>query len=282
MLSTGGFQMKKLLCLLFLVTFIVSLPANQSVAKDDPWDMYNFWAYCTISTDYIHRGVSRADGENAIEGKFTYMYRSLLAGMTARTVEETVEWDFYGDFNGSFGQLDYNVGLHYYHYPDTGPSRSYWEDNRLNNPNSRALWPGYEANDGYDYEWDYAEGFLKLSHQFNDILLKPKPSFNMYYSPQYWKDDGFAYTLELDTTFKLPVCDLHLLYGFTDIAGDSLTGNGTGLDGLNGYAYSYWKIGVSNTWKYFILKLDYWNNNNRDFRAINTDESFVFSIEFYY
>jgi len=274
--------MKKLLCLLFLITLIISLPVNQSVAKDDPWDMYNFWAYCTMGTDYINRGVSRTDSENSIEGMFTYRYRSFLGAISINVVEETTEWDFNGDYNDSFGPVDYNIGLHYYHYPDTGPDQSILDEKLGGAGNDRSRWPGWKKNIGYDYEWDYGEGYLKLSHEFKDINLKPKPGFNMYYSPQYWKDDGFAITLESDVTLTLPVCDLNLLYGYTDVEGDSFTGNGTGLDGLNGYAYSYWKIGVSNTWKYFIISLDYWNNSEPDFRGINTDESFVFSVEFYY
>lgn len=271
--------MKKLLCLLFFVTLIIMVVSiNQSIAKR----VYNFWAYFEHNTEYMHRGVSRSDGETSLVGKFEYTYGMYTVDIAARVIPETVEWDLHTDFSFFAGPIDFNAGAHYYIYPDTGESAGV--------PNFKApvykggLQEGEEkSQNNYDYEWDYAEFYLMMSHKFEFTPLQPEPGLNFHISPRYWKDEGVEYAVETELTLSLPsYYNLNLLGGYTDIEGDQQTGNGMGLDGGDGYDYFYWQVGIMNTWKCFDISLTYHNNNENDFRMINTDERIVFAIEFDY
>ena len=107
--------MKKLSYLLIL-SGLVSVSA---IAADSP---HSVTGNLYLVSDYQFRGVSQTDEDPAIQGGFDYAHSSgFYLGVWASNVEfgaANSEWDVYGGYAGSAGDLGYNVGLLQYIYPD--------------------------------------------------------------------------------------------------------------------------------------------------------------------
>lgn len=107
--------MKKLPYLLIL-SGLFSVPA---MAADSP---HTFTGNLNFVSDYQFRGISQTDQDPAIQGGFDYAHSSgFYLGTWASNVDfgaANSEWDVYGGYAGSMGDIAYNVGLLQYIYPD--------------------------------------------------------------------------------------------------------------------------------------------------------------------
>lgn len=110
--------MKKLVPSLVL-SGLVAMPAVAMAAEESP---HTVTGNLTLVSDYAFRGVSQTDEDPAIQGGFDYAHKSgLYLGVWASNVEfgtANSEWDVYGGYAGSVGDLGYNVGVLQYVYPD--------------------------------------------------------------------------------------------------------------------------------------------------------------------
>jgi uncharacterized protein (TIGR02001 family) len=81
-------------------------------------------ANVTIASQYVSRGFRQTWGKPALQGGFDYAHPSgLFAGtwmssVSNRFIESaTVEWDLYGGYGGTAGDLGYTGQIYYYVYP---------------------------------------------------------------------------------------------------------------------------------------------------------------------
>jgi uncharacterized protein (TIGR02001 family) len=78
----------------------------------------------TVASQYVSRGFRQTWGQPALQGGIDYASPSgWFAGTWASTVSPYfvegghVEWDLYGGYAASHGDLHYKAGLYYYRYP---------------------------------------------------------------------------------------------------------------------------------------------------------------------
>ena len=83
-----------------------------------------FTANVTLASQYVSRGFRQTWGKPAIQGGFDYTHPSgLFAGTWLSSVSSkfieggSVEWDLYGGYGGSIGDLSYTGTIYYYVYP---------------------------------------------------------------------------------------------------------------------------------------------------------------------
>ncbi|HWW08504.1 TorF family putative porin [Collimonas sp.] len=83
-----------------------------------------FSANATIASQYVSRGFRQTWGNPAIQGGVDYAQPSgLFAGTWMSSVSDhfiengSVEWDLYGGYTGSAGDLTYTGQIYYYLYP---------------------------------------------------------------------------------------------------------------------------------------------------------------------
>ncbi|PMS22000.1 choline dehydrogenase [Trinickia dabaoshanensis] len=90
-----------------------------------------FTANVTLASQYVSRGFRQTWGKPAIQGGFDYTNpNGLFAGTWLSTVSSkfieggSVEWDLYGGYGGSLGDLSYTGTVYYYVYPGARMSAS--------------------------------------------------------------------------------------------------------------------------------------------------------------
>lgn len=83
-----------------------------------------FSANITLTSQYISRGFRQTWGKPALQGGFDYSgpagfsAGTWLSTVSNRYVEDgTLEWDIYGAYNGSVGDIGYSGALYTYIYP---------------------------------------------------------------------------------------------------------------------------------------------------------------------
>lgn len=93
----------------------------------------------TLASQYISRGFRQTWGKPALQGGADYVHPSgfsagtWLSTMSNRFIEDgTLEWDLYGGYSGSAGDIGYSAIVYYYKYPGaefkaTGTSYDYGE-----------------------------------------------------------------------------------------------------------------------------------------------------------
>jgi len=81
-------------------------------------------ANVTVASQYVSRGVRQSWGRPALQAGIDYVRPDgWSAGTWISTVSDkfieksTVEWDVYGGYTGSAGQLGYSATVYYYKYP---------------------------------------------------------------------------------------------------------------------------------------------------------------------
>lgn len=111
--------MKKLYASLALAG-LVGVP-TAVMAADSP---HTFTGNVGIYSDYSFRGFTQTDAEPALQGGFDYAHASgVYLGTWLSNVDPSflnganLEWDVYGGYAGSMGDVGYNVGLLKYYYP---------------------------------------------------------------------------------------------------------------------------------------------------------------------
>lgn len=81
-------------------------------------------ANVTLATQYVSRGFRQTWGQPALQGGFDYAHPSgfsagtWLSNVSNRYIENgTLEWDMYGGYTSTMGDLGYSALLYYYKYP---------------------------------------------------------------------------------------------------------------------------------------------------------------------
>lgn len=103
-----------------------------------PTPPYTLTGNVMLASDYTFRGVSQTNRKPAIQGGFDFAHSSgvylgtwlsnvsWLSDLEAAgvgPVSNSLEWDFYGGYKGSFaGDFSYDVGLLQYYYPGNYPN----------------------------------------------------------------------------------------------------------------------------------------------------------------
>lgn len=105
------------------------LVSASACAADAPASPHTFAGNIGVTTDYIFRGISQSQHKPALSGGVDYSHSSGLyagtwlsnqgwvnAGGPYKT-NSSLEWDIYGGYKGTAGEVGYDVGLIHYYYP---------------------------------------------------------------------------------------------------------------------------------------------------------------------
>jgi uncharacterized protein (TIGR02001 family) len=229
--------------------------------KDDTGGLFalkNFSASATIASDYVFRGLSQTDEDPALQASFDYKHPvGLYMGVWGSSVDESisegnVELDLYAGLRKELVEnLTYDLSVIYYWYPS---------DSRIP-------------------EKDYVEGHAGLSYVFAKLPLEPNLGLGFNYSPDYYGEDGDAYSVSSTLRLSLPYqFGLGFELGYQYVEGDKTTGNGVGLDGEDGYDYLYWRIGLSRELLGFNLDLSYYDTNESEYFGKIGEDRIVFTV----
>jgi uncharacterized protein (TIGR02001 family) len=179
--------MKKLTHLM-LLTGLVGMPLV-AAAEDSP---HTITGNLSFVSDYQYRGISQTDEDPAIQGGFDYAHKSgFYLGTWGSNVEfgtANMEWDVYGGYAGSVGDLGYNVGVLAYIYPD-------YDDANTTEVYGGVTYKGFGLKASYTVSSEYFD----LDNGDGTV---------------YW-DASYAYTFENGL-------GLGLHYGYTAGSGDQI------------------------------------------------------------
>lgn len=189
----------------------------------------------SFATDYRFRGISQTNAKPALQGGFDFEAgNGLYVGTWASNVNwladggggavsNSMEWDVYGGYKATVGEISYNVGLLYYAYPGSYPDG-------FNSPNT------LEAYGGIDWK----SLSVKYSHGLTDLFG--------------FEDSKGAGYLELSTA--IPVGD----YEIGLHAGHQLLPSTSGRS-KSDCSYTDWKISVGRSFAGFDWGLAYVDSN---------------------
>lgn len=219
--------MKKRLSVCMLAGAVVCLSQNAVFAEDaGTLAVENFSSKITFTSDYVVDGLSYSDQGPAVQGSLDYFHAGsgIFLGLWGSSWDDggysnDIEMGIWGGQAGSVGPIDYDVTLYYWFYPGA-------EDD--------------------DFEFDYFQAGINLSHTFDNVPLKPTVTAGYLWSPEYFGEEG-AYNkvlaklkLELPWSLKLGLEASHI-----DVGGGAWTGNGAGLNGGDGYDWEAYRVGIS-------------------------------------
>ncbi len=148
---------------------------------DEKGEAHSYTGNLTLTSNYVFRGISQTFDDPAIHGGFDYAHTSgFYLGTWASNVTSasfsnaSMEWDFYGGYNGKVNDdFSYNVGLIQYYYP------------------------GGEDADGDKY--DTLEAYAGLTFKF--LNVKYSHTLTDYFAVDDSQGSGY---LEVNATFELP------------------------------------------------------------------------------
>lgn len=187
-----------------------------------------------LTSNYIFRGISQTDNQPAVQVSFDAAHSGgLYAGIWGSNVNfneggTSTEFDLYAGFADDLGSgLSYDLAGIYYLYPG--------------------------ANDPSNGEFNYWEAKAALSYAMEDLQLKPKLGFALYYSPEFFGEIGDA--VYYDVSLELTLIDnlsLHAHGGLQDLK-KSQAGVGS---------YTDWGVGVATEYSGFGFDLSYTGTDN--------------------
>ena len=213
--------MKKIVSALMLAG-MVSAPAVVMAAETSP---HTVTGNVGFASDYRFRGISQTYEDPAIQGGFDYAHSSgFYLGTWGSNVESlslngaNMEWDVYGGYTFSVGDVAVNVGGLYYWYPSQ--------------TNNAVDIDTFELYAGATWKWLN----VKYSHSTTEL-------FGIVDS----ENSGY---LEANVNVPLPAdVTLGLHYGYQGVAGS--------ISGVDNDSYSDWKISVSKPILGFNVSLAY-------------------------
>ncbi|WP_373990720.1 TorF family putative porin [Duganella sp. BuS-21] len=136
-----------------------TMPASETAPAASP-----FSANVTLASQYVSRGFRQTWGKPALQGGFDYAGANgfsagtWLSTVSNRFVENgTLEWDVYGAYGASVGDLGYSIGYYQYLYPGA----RYQATDTTYNYGELAL--------GLSYKVVYAKYFYTVSPEFFGI-----------------------------------------------------------------------------------------------------------------
>ena len=172
--------MKSILSLLGVAAALSAGAISSSAQAEDfkglniPGD---FSANVALTTDYVFRGISQSNEEPTVQGGIDWSHADtgLYLGIWGSGVDFTdasSEFDLYGGIAGTVGDISWDLGGIYYHYP------------------------GSDDNLNYDF-WELA---VAAGYDFGVA----QTSLSLNYSPDYFGASGDSYYLATYATVPLP------------------------------------------------------------------------------
>lgn len=209
-----------------------------------------------LTTDYVWRGVSQSNSNWAVQGGMDYAAPvGLYVGTWASNVAfgGGIEMDFYGGFANALAMgLSYDLGANYYAYPKSGDA----------------------------VELNFFELYASLGYALPIEALPISLGVGYNYSPDFFGEDGAAHYLNGNVSVELPAgFSLSGELGYQTVEGDKTTGNGSGLDGDDGFDYVHYRVGAGYSLKGFDLDVSFHNTTEKDFLGESiADGRFVFTV----
>jgi uncharacterized protein (TIGR02001 family) len=197
---------------------LMSLATTGAYAADQSPNKFGGDVY--ITSDYVFRGISNSDNKPAVQGDVTYSYTPLgiYASLWASSIDfqatdDPIETDWTVGIGGNFFNtgLTYDLGNVYYYYPG----------------NANKTHPDY----------NYDEAYFGLDYTFDKVQFSPDVGAKVYYSPEFFGEDGSAYYIDSHVGLSLP-------YGFT-LTGHVGYQNVDGHKTTTGYDYVDYKVDLS-------------------------------------
>lgn len=186
--------------------FVMILVPAFAIAQESE---HEFGGTIWLTTNYMFRGITNSDNDPAIQGELDYSYTSLgfYAFVWGSNIDfdddSHVEIDYGAGFSNAFdNELEWDVGLIYYSYPDS------------------SIEPDY----------DYFESYAGITYTFENMPLKPTVGGTFWYTPQFFGEDGDATYFEGNLSLHLPhdfVFSIHA--GYQNVDGDKTSGS-SGFD----------------------------------------------------
>ncbi|MBK6660551.1 MAG: hypothetical protein IPG43_21515 [Proteobacteria bacterium] len=216
---------------------------------------HTFSANVGLFSEYVFRGITNSNEGPAIQGGFDYAHESgFYLGVWASNIEfgggtsdtASIETDFYGGFTGNFANgIVWDVGLIYYAYPD--------------------------QNEDFAADFNYLEGYGKLNYTWEGVTLTPSLEVGLYYSPDYFGEDGDGVYTYGTFGATLPYeFNPYVTVGYQYVDGDQTSGPA-------GYDYVHYAVGVNKTLGHFTADLSW--QDARDLSGCNDNcEAVVFSV----
>ncbi len=286
--------MKKLLAL-FLggLLFIGSMGNVLAEGDEGPFATGNFSATLTMTTDYVFRGISFSGEDPAIQGSFDWAYGNFFAGIWGSSIKGEAfgtsgdgfesEFDYYVGYSNSFAGFDWYVMPIYYNFP--GASDSLGE-------------LAFAGRSTSELETDQFEVWVEVSRAVDTLPLSPTFTLFYSYSPDFTLEDGSGNYIRGSVALSLPAgFGLDGGVGYQDVEGDDATGSSgafcdpaigsvTSIAGgslCDGYSYTHWDIGLTNSLVGFDFDLRYHDTDDDKATAAfygsdNIDARLVFTV----
>ena len=129
--------MKKTLIAASLACAAGGLPSFALAQAAAAQPEHTFTGNLSLASEYRYRGIAQTNARPAVQGGFDYAHASGLYAGTwmsnvswlsdagAGAISSSVEWDFYGGYQGGVGDIGYAAGPPCYYYPGKYPSGSH-------------------------------------------------------------------------------------------------------------------------------------------------------------
>lgn len=213
-----------------LAIFVLLVAPSFVIAQETDHEFGGtFW----LTTNYMYRGITNSDNDPVIQAELDYGYTPLgfYAFVWGTNIDfddgdSHVEIDYGAGFSGAFdNDLEWDLGLVYYHYPDSD----------------------------IEPDYDYFEAYAGLTYTFENVPLSPTLGGLFWYTPEFFAEDGDASYIEGNLSLNLPYdFALSLHAGYQNVDGDKTSGP-------NGFDYADYLIGLSKEIIGFNIDLNFTN-----------------------
>ncbi|HYP68099.1 MAG TPA: TorF family putative porin [Thiobacillaceae bacterium] len=226
---------------------------------------YTLTANVSIVSQYIYRGLTQSDRNPAIQGGFDFSHKSGFylgtwgssiswvsdnyekGGLTTDGTAPSagMEWDFYGGYKGSAGDIGYDVGALQYYYPGNYPPLALG----VEKPDTTEIYGALS------YKW--LSG--KASYVVSKGLFGVGDARGSYY---------------LDLSANYPIADtwtINAHVGYQKYTGTNASLVGTGESNSDLYTYTDWKLGITKDLGSGWSALAYYSDTNANDSAGGLD-----------
>lgn len=218
--------------------------ATSVVAADAPASPHTLTGNFGITTDYIFRGVTQSQHKGAVSGGIDYSHASGIylgtwlsnqswVGAGGYKTSSSLEWDTYGGYKGTAGDIGYDIGVIHYDYPGDQVATS-------TTPNTTEVYLGGS--------WKFLS--LKYSHVVSDYFIG-------------WGGPGGLGVSANKKTRGSGYLDLTATYDLGD--GWGVTGH-VGHQSVKNYSdasYTDWKVGVTKDVGFGVVSLAYTDTDGK-------------------
>jgi uncharacterized protein (TIGR02001 family) len=206
--------------------------AGTGAAMADDWGIVT--GSLAVQSDYRFRGISQNDNDFAPQGSVNWSgpmgfyvgswaskinFREKELGLLPDSTK--AEWDIYGGKHFDLGDgTDLNVEAYYYAYPDHNDRLAGFKDS-------------------------YYETIVQLSHSFDKLSL----TGSVAWSPDFFAETGNGVWVSGLASYRIN--------DWLSVSGQVGHQWAEDLNGLPGYPYTHWDLGVTASWNNWALDLRY-------------------------